>query len=284
MPCPEDNCSSPSDENAHTIQISDSVAVRVYSNTMPYNLKIAELQKGLILVHNGTETVGEGTGFGVPVLVYSDETYFSGTSKMHVSKIDGKWLIRKEFLLDRVPRNSFRNVKLQNQKARNLLGHFSRFYREQPRFRFLILKGLTQKMQIGTAFVEARPAGCVTVTYTVDGNNIRVETDFAGIEREKLEKMFVLNEQGSMFFRRYIDSEGNELKGSRMGAWDEVLGDWASICSAKKGFGFKLWTKKDGVLRRGREYVKDSLDWVGLDYEISPRKSRFGYVIEILGL
>jgi hypothetical protein len=284
MPSLEDDYCSPSDENSYTIQISDAVAVRVYSNTRPHNLKIAELQKGLILVRDGTETVGEGTGFGVPVLVYSHETYFSGTSKMQVSKIDGEWLIRKKFLMDRVPRNNFRNVKLHNQKARNLLGNFSRFYREQPRFRFLILKELTQKMQIGTTFVEARPAGCVTVTYVVDENNIRVETDFAGVRREKLEKMFVLNEQGSMFFGRYIDSEGNELKESKMGAWDDVLGDWALMRSAKNGFGFKLWRKEDSILRRGREYVKDSLDWVGLDYEISPTKSRFEYVIEILGL
>jgi hypothetical protein len=284
MPSPKDYCRSPSDEDLHTIQISNSVAVRVYSSTRPHNLKIANLQKGLVLVHDGTETVGEGTGFGVPALVYSHETYFSGTAKMHISKIDGEWLIRKEFLMDRVPRNNFRNIKLQNWKARNLLGHFSRFYREQRRFRFLILKGLTQKMQIGTTFVKARPAGCVTVNYTVDGNNIRVETDFTGVRREKLEKMFVLNEQGSMFFGRYIDSEGDELKESRMGAWDEVLGDWASICSAKNGFGFKLWTKEDGILRRGREYVKDSLDWVGLDYEIGPTKSRFEYAIEILEL
>jgi len=184
---PRDDCYSPSDANSQTIQISDSVAVRIYSNTRPHNLKIAELQKGLVLVHNGTETVGEGIGFGVPALVYSHETYFSGTSKMHVSKIDDEWVIRKEFSMDRVPRNNFRNVKLQNRKARHLLGRFSRFYREQPQFRFLILKGLTQKMQIGTTFVEARPAGCVTVTYTVDGNNIRVETDFTGVERERLE-------------------------------------------------------------------------------------------------
>jgi len=60
------------------------VSLRLYASTEPRNLKIADLQKALILVVNGTEAVGEGTGFGLPVLVYSDETYFSGSSKLYV--------------------------------------------------------------------------------------------------------------------------------------------------------------------------------------------------------
>jgi hypothetical protein len=47
--------------------------------------------------------------------------------------------------------------------------------------------------------------------------------------------------------------------------------------------GFRLWTTKNSVLRRGREFLKGSLDWVGLDYEVNPATAVFEYLIEILG-
>src|SRR4030065_2075716 len=126
--------------SVHTIPLSKSLAIRVDADTRPHNWKIAELQKGLILVSNGSERVGEGAGFGLPVLVCSNETYFSGTSSVHFSRSDGQWSIRKEFLMDRVARNSFRNVNLQNRGASSLISHLSRLYREQPQFRFLVRK------------------------------------------------------------------------------------------------------------------------------------------------
>ncbi|HYA22380.1 MAG TPA: hypothetical protein VEG31_04350, partial [Thermoproteota archaeon] len=63
---------------SYTIPLRASLALRIYSDNRPHNLKIAELQKGLILVHDEEELVGEGSGFGVPVLLCSGETYFSG--------------------------------------------------------------------------------------------------------------------------------------------------------------------------------------------------------------
>jgi len=61
-----------------------------------------------------------------------------------------------------------------------------------------------------------------------------------------------------------------------------VQADWACITSINGKIGFKMW-KSDGILRRGREFINNSLDWVGLDYEIDPRKTVFEYEIEILG-
>jgi len=40
---------------------------------------------------------------------------------------------------------------------------------------------------------------------------------------------------------------------------------------------------REGILRRGREFLKESLEWVGLDYELSPENDSFKYGIEILG-
>ena len=81
---------------SRTIRVSDLISLRVYRDARPRNLKIANLQKGLILVYEGNELVGEGTGFGLPVLVCSDQTYFSGSSTIRVSQQDDRWSIRKD--------------------------------------------------------------------------------------------------------------------------------------------------------------------------------------------
>jgi hypothetical protein len=272
-----------SNGDAHTIPFSDSVAIRAYSDTRPHVGKISDLQKGLVLVCDGTETVGEGTGFGFPVLAYSHETYFSGTSKVRVSRGDGYWLVVKEFTMDRIPRNRFRNVRLENRKARTLIDQLSRLYQEQPLFRFLTLKKLTKKMQIRTSFVPANPVGIVAVTYKIRQQDIRVKADFHNVEKPGLSRVFILNEQGSTFFHRYVDSEGTELIDEGIGAWDRVAGEWGSLNCLENAFGFRLWKQDHSILRRGREYVKDSLDWTGLDYELAPSRTRFDYKIEVLG-
>jgi len=280
----EDICHSWNATSVHTVPFSKSLAIRVYADTRPHNWKIAELQKGLILVCNGSEKVGEGAGFGLPVLVCSNETYFSGTSRVHVSRSDDQWFIRKEFLMDRVPRNSFRNVNLQNRGARSLISHLSRLYREQPQFRFLVLKKLSRKIHIGTSFLETAPSARVAVTYKIDKRKIQVHADFRNVKTDRLGKIFVLNEQGAMFFQRYLDSEGTELTDAQIGAWDEIRSEWASIDSPTARSGFRLWKKDDAILRRGREYVEGSLDWTGLDYEINSGITSFDYTLEILEL
>jgi hypothetical protein len=268
----------------HTFSLSDPVSLRVYSSTEPRNLKIADLQKGLILIVNGTEAVGEGTGFGLPLLVYSDETYFSGSSKLYVSQRGDCCVVVKEFIMDRVARNSFRNVTLENRAARSFIERLSDLYQGHPRFRSLTLKDLTGRMSIGKVFPKAPSRGKVTVTYTIDKSYIMVKADFKKLGKSGLQKIFMLNEQGTGFFRRYTDSLGTELKDEKIGAWGGTGGEWACLQTLRGEIGFRLWRVKNGVLRRGREFLEGSLDWVGLDYEISNRSDVFEYVIDVLGV
>jgi hypothetical protein len=268
---------------SRTIRISDLISLRVYRDTRPRNLKIANLQKGLILVYEGNELVGEGTGFGLPVLVCSDQTYFSGSSTIRVSQQDDRWSIHKEFIMDRTARNRFKNITLENRLARDLVAYLPRLYQMHPKLRFLRLKGVTQRIDISTSFVQTKPIGKVNVIYAIDKQRISISADFKNLERDKLEKMFMLNEQGSRFFRKYSDSQRTQLEDSKIGAWDGIQAEWASLKLTDNEVGFRLWKKKNSILRRGREYLKDSLDWVGLDYELSPETLLFEYPIEILG-
>jgi len=217
----------------------------------------------------------------VPVLVYSDETYFSGSSKVDVSKDGAPRIIRKEFVMDRVTRNRFRNVTLENKMARRFFTRLANVYQRHPKLRNLTLKDLTGKMDINTAFLKARSRGAVVVAYTMDGPSVVVRADFSDLQRKGLEKIFMLNEQGSRFFREYADSEGAELMDNAIGAWDTITAKWACLKILNGEFGFRLWRTENSLLRRGREFLEGSLDWVGLDYEVNPMMDVFEYRIEV---
>ena len=101
--------------------ISDSISLKVYSSTNPQNMKIADLQKGLILLCDGTDVIGEGTGFGVPIAKYSDETVFSGSSSLYIRRLGDIIEIRKEFLMDLIARDRLRSFKLKIPGIRTII-------------------------------------------------------------------------------------------------------------------------------------------------------------------
>jgi hypothetical protein len=269
----------------YTYSISDSVALQIHSDTKPQNLKIANLQKGMILLHNGAEVVGEGTGFGVPIGKYSDETFFSGSSDLQVHNKDNSIIIRKEFLMDLIARDKFRNLKLENKKLRRIIDSISLLYQKHKHLAKLILlaKGLLFKFGVEPIFRRAESKGKVVATYTIERNRILVKLNFSQLDRNNLQKVFVLNEQGAHFFGKYSDSDGLNLNDEEIGAWNYVKAQSAKIADKQDRISFSLKNVEGTVLRRGREVVKDSLDWIGLDYELNPEGEQFEYEIEIFG-
>jgi len=265
------------------ISLSKNLALRVYSDPKPFHGKIADLQKGLILIDKGVETIGEGTGFGVPIIICRDETYFSSSSVVFISKREDSIVIRKEFRMDRIARNTFRNVTLVNRKLRALLRYIAWFYQKSKRLnRFLGLKRPFLKAGYGTSFIETEPIGTVSVVYIINAGHIQTRADFGGLSRRSsIRKVFVLNEQGATLFRRYADSDGIELIDDNIGAWNPIVADWACLTDIGGKLGFRMKNVKGSYLRRGRELLKGSLDWAGLDYEINPNLSVFEYTIEV---
>ena len=268
----------------YTALLSNSVILEVYSSTKPCNLKIANLQKGLIFVYKGAERVGEGTGFGVPVLIYPKETYFSSSSTISVAQTAESIKIRKEFYMDRAARNKFRNVYLENQKTRAFIRYLTDFYQKNRRLRFLSLKEFFVNMGVESTFVKTASAGKVSVTYDISNCVINVKVDFLHLKKAHLQKVFVLNEQSTSFFRKYSDADHSSLVDKQIGAWDAVGSEWACLMNLQGRIGYRLWKVNGSVLRRGRESMKNCLDWVGLDYEVDPDRKVFEYKIEILGV
>jgi hypothetical protein len=235
-------------------------------------------------VYRDVERVGEGAGFGVPVIVCSDETYFSGTSKVCMSRGGSSLAIRKEFLMNLVARNALRGIKLENRKVRTILKHAAEFYREHKHLRSLTLKSFSKELEFNTCFIETEPIGSVVVDYTIIKGGILIRADFRLLKKKDLDGIFVLNEQGTRFFRKYSDSEGNVLADENIGAYDCVTAERAEITDLSGRIGFGLHQLRSSLLRRGREFLEGTLDWVGLDYDIDPKASVFEYKIEILGV
>jgi hypothetical protein len=266
-----------------TVPLSGHVAVRAYSDTRPHNLHLAVLQKGLVFVKGEIEAIGEGTGFGVPILRYADHLYFSGSSDLYLLNRDGHNVIRKEFLMDTIPKKRIGNVNLEGWSLISLFECAEELYRRHRRLRFLTLKSLSNAMGLRSQFVRTAPVGKVITTYRIWRDSIQISTDIGHVRAQGLEKVFVLNEQGSRYFSRYSDSEGTVLTGKEVGAWDDVDAESASITDPHSGVGFRLYRRGNSVLRRGREYLRGHLDWIGIDYEVDPKGPMFAYGIDILG-
>jgi hypothetical protein len=275
--------------SAHMHPVSDSVALGIHSDTKPHNMKIANLQKGLILLYKGMEVIGEGTGFGVPIAKYMNETVFSGSSSLHVRTLENIVEIQKEFVMDLVTRDTLRNLKLENSKIRTLLDYISTLYKKQYQRHVLFAKSillarsLLFKFGIKSTFKRGTQKGVVVVKYTIERNRVLVNIDFSLLNRTNLGKIFVLNEQGAQFFRTYSDSESLKLNDEEIGAWNDVTSPSAMITNEQEKIGFCLKNIEGTKLRRGRELIMGSLDWIGLDYELGAEYSNFEYEIEVFG-
>jgi hypothetical protein len=244
---------------------------------------IANLQKGLRFVYRGREVIGEGTGFGVPVLLYLKDTYFSGSSRLLISGGRNARTIRKEYIMDRVQRKEVRGVKLEDPIIRTVWRYFDRLYQKHKRLQSISSTGLLGKLGVHFIFEYAKPVGRVITTYSVRQDHVKVRVDFSLLRRDGLKKAFILNEQGCKFFRRYSSSEGTELGKRDVGSWEIIGAQSACITDERGRVGFRLWRIRDSALHVGRERVKDVADWIGLDYEVGPDKNAFEYNIQILG-
>lgn len=267
----------------YSVYVSDSIALRVNLESEPHNAKIANLQKGIIFVYNKIDVVGEGTGFGVPVLKYAIETYFSSSSTLQIQKLKNHVFVRKEFIMDTVERTEFRNLSLKNRRIIKMFNAISNLYQKHKRIArgMLLLKPFFLKVGVKERFTKTKSRGKVVVNYKIFPTKLSIRMDYALVEKTNLQKIFALNEQSAQFFRIYSDSSGARLVDEEIGAWQKVTADSAKIVSDHDAAGFSLNQINGSIMRRGRELLVGSLNWIGLDYEISSLNDSFEYEIKL---
>jgi hypothetical protein len=270
----------PFDYNAYR-----GVSIRLYPDSRPHTLEIAALQKGLLLVADGNELVGEGVGFGVPVVKYGDKTFFSGTAETSVQKDGDHPAITKSFFLDTVSKKRFRHGPFINDRLyKSIHSSFEKAYLACKGCRpaFDKIMELRNALTIHTQFVKVEPRGKVDVRYRVLSDLIEVEVDFTNLNRRGIKELLVLNEQGSTFFTEYFDTAGQRLLGRDVGAWEQLEADEASFSNDERTISFTLKNIDGAKLFRGWEHVNGRFCWAGLSYSLEPNAHSFGYPI-VLG-
>jgi hypothetical protein len=264
-----------------TKSISDRLAVRLYRDSRPKFLEISPLHKGIALLFDNIELIGEGVGFGVPVVKYGDKTFFSTSAECTIKENEGGCTLTKSFILDAVSRKRVGKASYFNDD-------FYRFFRKLFERAYLCQKGyapffnrimeLRETMRLQTDFVRVTPRGTVTFNYSIQVGSIKIRTDLSRLELNGCEEILILNEQGATFFNKYSDSDGTTLFNEQIGAWQPVTANEASLSDAGENLTFTL-TKNSGTLFRGFEKVRRRFSWAGLSYSLPPQSSTFDYVI-----
>ncbi|MCL4430219.1 MAG: hypothetical protein M1167_05655, partial [Chloroflexi bacterium] len=90
-----------------TIDLTDRLSVRLYTDCRPSCLETGALQKGLVMLLDDRELIEEGVGFGVPIVKYADKTFFSSTADVSIRKIGSACTLTKLYRLDTVSLKKF---------------------------------------------------------------------------------------------------------------------------------------------------------------------------------
>ena len=267
---------------AVSLQLTDRLSVRLYRDCRPSCLETGALQKGLVLLLDGEELIEEGVGFGVPIVKYEDKTFFSSTADVSIQKTGSAFSITKTFTLDTVSLKKFgRTTYIDDTIYSPLRKTFQSLYLKHKKLYPLFNKvmELRDLANIKTEFITVKPRGTVTINYDCQPTAINIQADFSKITLNKCCEVLVLNEQGSSVFQRYVDSGGLTLFGSKIGAWETVVVNQASLQSAQGQISFSLKNRPGATLFRGWERTKKRFSWAGLSYSMPPTNGSFDYSI-----
>ena len=232
-----------------TIPLQDDLALRVYSDTRPHVGKVASLQKGLVLLHQGDPVIEEGFGFGSPIVQVGDVAYLSRHATVsRFAEGDGGTLV-KTYTIDVADRPT----------------------------RFLRVK-----------YEDVDPLGTVVFRYTlVDPTTIEVEVDFTGLTVD-WDRAYLMNEQGAINFLTYQDADGERWPGDAVGIWRPTQDPFGCWVHREGALRFCVETEPGRRTFVGRERYNVYrwtgvyyLSWSGIDVEIDPPVDRYRYTIHV---
>jgi hypothetical protein len=247
----------------------------------------ARLQKGLVLIHDGQELAEEAVGFGVPVLKRGLQTIFPGDIELASQRSGSAWEVIALFTLDleeKIARPGFGSVN--NKLLYTVKNFLAALHRRCSPLRGLLTatsSGLRWMFGWETTFEDAGFYTKVKMIYTVYGEagRVNIELDTAGLPRDSISEVVVMNEQGARHFDRYLDSGGTFLRGKEISSWDEVTAEEASFISSAHRVAFTLRQVKGARLFRGRELIGSRLAWSGFGYSFPLSVERFSYDVNI---
>jgi hypothetical protein len=248
------------------------------------------LQKGLLLLEAGQELSNEGVGFGVPVLKRGPRAVFPGSAEIVVHPETPR-TVTMLYSMDRVERLGGQRHRLfLHRPLDEAREAFALLYRRAPLLRRPLLaasNGIRWLLRVRTRFEQTAPVAVVAVTYTAGEapGDLLVSADLSHLPGAVTE-VVLMNELGADVFGRFVDSDGADLKGAAIGAWNQVSASSASFVAEQSGISFTLESDPDpeapGVrLYRGRELARGRLAWAGFGYSLRPGPAAFTYTLRI---
>lgn len=232
-----------------TVALGDDLDVRLYSTTRPYVGKIAALQKGLVLVHEGRELTEEGYGFGLPIIEAKGTAYVSRHAEAALMDDDGRVSLVKTYRIDVVDRPT----------------------------RFLRVK-----------YGDVAPLGTVSFTYTIRAPDaIDVTVDFRGLDAA-WDRAYLMNEQGARAFDRYVAPDGERLDGTAVGIWRETQAPFGCWEAPRHGVRFCVDATPGQRGFVGRERYRQynwlgfyALSWSGIDIALEGPVDLYTYTVRV---
>ena len=248
------------------------------------------LQKGLLLLDGGQELSSEGVGFGVPILKRGPRAVFPGSAEIIVHPGTPR-AITMAYTMDRAERLGGRRHRLfLHRPLDEAREAFALLYRRAPLLRRPLLaasNGIRWLLRVKTRFEQTALVAVVPMTYAAGDRpgDIVVSADLSHLPASVTE-VVLMNELGADVFGRFVDSEGADLRGSAIGAWNQVGAASASFVAEDSGISFTLAADPDpdapGVrLYRGREVASGRLAWAGFGYSLRPGPPSFTYTLRI---
>ncbi len=248
------------------------------------------LQKGLLLLDEGRELSSEGVGFGVPILKRGPRAVFPGSGEAVVHPGTPR-AITMTYAMDRVERlGGRRHRSFFHRPLDEAREAFALLYRRAPLLRRPLLaasNGIRWLLHVRTRFEPTAPVAVVPVTYRAGDRpgEVVVSADLSRLP-DAVTEVVLMNELGADVFDHYRDSDGADLQGTGIGAWNQVGAATASFVAEESGVSFTLESGPDpdapGVrLYRGREVAKGRLAWAGFGYTLRPGPPTFTYTLHV---
>ncbi len=232
-----------------SVPLDDALMLRLYDDTRPHVGKIAALQKGLVLVADGTSLVEEGFGFGAPIVQVGDVTYLSRRANTNLTEASGRVTLIKAYTIDVADRPT-------------------RFLRKK--------------------YQDVAPLGSVVFSYTLrPPSTVYVAVDLTGLEAD-WKRVYLMNEQGARAFPRYRDAAGRVREASDVGIWEESVapfGCWEAPARDVR-FCVEAPSGQPGFVGRERYLQYNwlgayALSWSGIDLELEAPCEIFTYTLRL---
>jgi hypothetical protein len=235
------------------------------------------LERGLILFVENKPAIGEGVGFGVPAIEYSDKILFSSSA---TTIIRNDTLIRS-YSIDAVQRKTWGRFTVDVGLYRVVQNRLAKVYRTDRRFRRVLTQIMFVQSLLGIrpTYEKVNSRGYVDVSYNLVGKKVIITVNCSRLVHRDFRRLLVFNEQ-SADFNIYQDDFGI-LTDEDIGVWEEVKSRNASLRSRNLNVGFSVENLPGTRLYRGRELFRPRLDWAGFCYYIPSETERFTYTVQI---